>query len=1193
MNGHNSMYNLLMGNAPVNTFSNSYNALGRTFGASPISSSKKSNNSSDDNFFEKTGKSFENAFGTTGAALYETGGDLLGATIAGLTGGKYESAKSKEQREKQENAINDYNEKVKQIYKDAGYQDTNQYEKDKDEAMSKALASVGFDLNDYWNKRGELALNDKYGDSDAIKALDRSYEDAKSRLTGENAENFRKFDEIEQKFRDASNAQSAAVSKNTDAYDDYTKNNYASQKINQDRGKFAGSAINTLSTMFDVMAPGAGVLANSIQGGIGGIADELEQNGLENFDWERAGQNALAGATVGAVTGGLNKGISSNLAKKGGNLFKGGNAITRGLNNLGSSTTAGRIGSTLATGAARGAVSGAVGGATGAGLSAAMNGQDVLGSAIQGAQQGFGRGAMTGSIMAGANMAANATPGVGDMMRKFNESSEDWNARKANGESFGERLSNTWDDSTTKAIGDKIADSKLGQRIGEDVNAVKQGFQNVGEGLKVLANRSGVLDSLQNIGMSVKNVADTETIPQDIQNMRINNPYDDANYNVVPKEDVVVQRVETPQSNVMSSAETEPFMAYGNSDLASGKVQKQNILSKAGRAMQAAQSNATRKETRDIGIESSGELINKVRQRTGLSDLEKQASFAKELTGGDNSLLDRIQSNAIASTEDGSTRSVDLTSLEPKINKLVDDAPNTLISPSKKEEVKSAILADLRNGGIDTIRKANNFKSAGSQQFLINERTPNDSAKELGKLYMKVGDMVDEASYAQIPQSQVEAMFDVGANEARARAQVAANKGQKEYEVAYNRLADELDASPKTIPAFRNIKKDYVDISKLNKKTQQGATAWNNNPLTMGTAITAAMATGNPFAAVPAAWAAKTFAPAIGQAAIDTSAKLGGKLADWGDNISARKSGDYVANTNADVIDTSNYNPNTRIYDIIGRSEGLSNAEQARTADYLINAAQEAEIVPNNSNNTLESLVSQPTTSNGTSVYNSLYGGNNQTQSTTAKTPTTQSSTQSFGNGGAMYNNGLSYYPQTGDYWTDIIGIAMTNAINDEDYSTFGALYEMYQSQLANLQKQSSNGKDYSNITNWNSSDRSKLLSAQDAMSQIDQLESAYNNATGGQGGNVLQGNLRSLAANISGGNLDASANNYNKLAESVGMGIVKNLINLGVTEADAKRYLEYLPSLTDTKEQASQKLATLRNIYQSQINNLYSAYGI
>jgi hypothetical protein len=202
-------------------------------------------------------------------------------------------------------------------------------------------------------------------------------------------------------------------------------------------------------------------------------------------------------------------------------------------------------------------------------------------------------------------------------------------------------------------------------------------------------------------------------------------------------------------------------------------------------------------------------------------------------------------------------------------------------------------------------------------------------------------------------------------------------------------------------------------------------------------------------------------------------------------------------------------------------------------------------------------------------------------------TPTGQMSNSQSGT-----QSSNSRFPETGDYWTDVLGRAMSAAIDADDVNAFGALYAMYQDSISKLSKTKS-GKDYSDITQWNSGDRSKLLSAQNAMDQIDQLENAYNTATGGQGGNFLQGNLRSLAANISGGNLDASANNYNKLAESVGMGIVKNLINLGVTEADAKRYLEYLPALTDTKEQAAQKLETLRNIYQSQINNLYSAYGV
>jgi hypothetical protein len=210
-----------------------------------------------------------------------------------------------------------------------------------------------------------------------------------------------------------------------------------------------------------------------------------------------------------------------------------------------------------------------------------------------------------------------------------------------------------------------------------------------------------------------------------------------------------------------------------------------------------------------------------------------------------------------------------------------------------------------------------------------------------------------------------------------------------------------------------------------------------------------------------------------------------------------------------------------------------------------------------------------------TATYNALTG-----TPTTVSQPTTGS-----------INTG--YYQPTGDYWTDIIASAMSAAIDANDVNAFASLFGMYQDQMANLQKQTSSEKDYSNPMNWSSADRTKLLSAQNAMGQIDQLEEAYNQATGGEGSNAVQGWLRSRASDISGGNWDPSAANYNSLSESVGMGIVKNLINLGVTEADAQRYLKYLPSLTDTKEQAAQKLDTLRGIYQNQINNLYGAYGL
>ena len=85
---------------------------------------------------------------------------------------------------------------------------------------------------------------------------------------------------------------------------------------------------------------------------------------------------------------------------------------------------------------------------------------------------------------------------------------------------------------------------------------------------------------------------------------------------------------------------------------------------------------------------------------------------------------------------------------------------------------------------------------------------------------------------------------------------------------------------------------------------------------------------------------------------------------------------------------------------------------------------------------------------------------------------------------------------------------------------------------------------------------------------------------------------MRQWANNLSFGNADPTAENYVKQANSIGAGIIKNLVNLGSTEYDAARYIDYLPKLTDTKEQAAQKLQTLRNEYQNVINNLYSVYG-
>lgn len=316
------------------------------------------------------------------------------------------------------------------------------------------------------------------------------------------------------------------------------------------------------------------------------------------------------------------------------------------------------------------------------------------------------------------------------------------------------------------------------------------------------------------------------------------------------------------------------------------------------------------------------------------------------------------------------------------------------------------------------------------------------------------------------------------------------------------------------------------------------------------------------------------WAKQAGQRAAEDLGKtnLGNRIQD----VSGQPVNPQVA-TPAELADmTANYNPSTQLYNAIGRTEGLTNAEQANTAKYLVDAAQEAEIVPS---------MEMPVSGQTATIAESPTYGSTQLYNTVTGTPNATTQTASTGTTG--------YFEPTGDYWTDVLARAVSSAIDANDVDAFVSLYGMYQDAIAQTAKQSSSEKDYTNPTNWSSSDRSKLLTAQNGLDQIDQLEQAYQDATGEGGSNAIQGWLRSRASDISGGNWDPSASNYNALTDSVGLAIIKNLINLGVTTEDAERYKKYIPAITDTKEQAAEKLATLRSIYQNQINNLYSVYGV
>ena len=412
-----------------------YNALGRDAGAAAAQDQNP-------NFFQKKWNSAKNSVGTTLAA-----GASLAKDIA-ENAGTYDLLRS-----------NKY--KMNDVYKQFGFSGRDDYEKQLDEA-------------------------EKAGNDQEVQRL--------LNLPG-----------LQEALQKQANSNADVANKKAAEYTDWRKNNYVSNKINQDNTKFAGSAINTLSTGLDLTGIAANPLANAVQGGVEGFADEMEANGGnvdltrlfsngvqvtggENFDWGRAAQNAAIGATTGAVTGALNKGLSSSLAKNGGSLFKGGNAFTRGLNNLGSKTALGRIGSTLATGATRGALSGAVGGATGAGLSSAINGVDInqgLQNTLQGALQGAQQGAVTGGIMAGANMAISKTPGVGKFYNELQSVKPRWDQ---SGKNFNERLTNTLT-SGDSAVGDWLMNKR----------------------------QSKVLGTAGNLGNSIQDVSGYSNLPPDMQ----------------------------------------------------------------------------------------------------------------------------------------------------------------------------------------------------------------------------------------------------------------------------------------------------------------------------------------------------------------------------------------------------------------------------------------------------------------------------------------------------------------------------------------------------------------------------------------------------------------------------------------------------------------------------------------------------
>lgn len=590
----------------------------------------------------------------------------------------------------------------------------------------------------------------------------------------------------------------------------------------------------------------------------------------------------------------------------------------------------------------------------------------------------------------------------------------------------------------------------------------------------------------------------------------------------------------TPETTTTTTE--EPFAAYGESQLAKRTRGNQaaEALRRFGNSLEGAQTNVTRAAARDLGIESTGKVIENVRKKTGITNLETQATLAKELTGGADSLMDTIQRNALAATEDGSgTYTADTTKLLGEVEGIVRKYANR--TNMKGEAGLNKLVDDVRNDIVsrdtDLLSKANNFKASAQElrgKGIVNP-SEGDSAK--AKIYSEIGQKLDDLSYSAIPKENVKDMFGATISEMRSRAAQARNNGNKDIANAYENLANNLDKQPRTIKAYRSFKKDFVDVARINQLTAQ---AENGAGLQLGN---------------NAAGALKRFGNTLLNRPINAGlAKAGGAVnaaADLVDNLS------IPAANGGTPTQPLSQNTQNLLGNFIGRTEGTRQAGEA------VQNARKAQDYQN-----LEDMFAGLQTGSDGSAMAQTNGllGNSQMQQQSPLLTQMQD-----------------------------ISNAMSNALAAGDVQAYGQLADLYKDAYNAYQMQEKMYGATNQQSNMSTAEKNQLAKLQSAGTALDQLESLYTKAGGGQG--IIGGNIANFLGGIG---LNSDVNTYNQLAQGlinqIGAAIGKtDSLN---TEGEVQRALSLVPKITDDNQTAMNKIATLRSLLQTNTGTYNQLYG-
>lgn len=991
--------------------------------------------------------------------------------------------------------------------------------------------------------------------------------------------------------------------------------------------KSAGQALKSATSLSDLalmagtggtsatLSKGAGaVMTNALQGIAGGFADELEANG-ENWSTETAGKRMLAGGLSGAATAGLGNKMNNSTSKL--------------LNNKLTNSAIGR-----------GAISGGLGGAVGGGTMAALSGGDVIGTALGTAVDGAIGGAVSGGVMSAAQKAGRNTMNkiwTAEQNRGFQTAIT--NPDKVTSPIYLGEVSQDSFNNISNAYKNAGIDLNTNPDAISAIKVENNKLYLTPEGAQHLNQRR-----IQNDGMSAKNVRQTmrnatqngTVAPQltnagnatmgaqnksgsfDIAHIGVNND-GSLNLNTTYKSHggKTAQSIKNTLGGSAIQPSTDTLEGNGlpartsalqgadsnipqqgkivNSDIPESREGKQLRLKSAEALLDqygtidkpmARSANAIENVQRvaDAGFTKPGEVEDIISKVTGgngkvskmTQTLVSTAQPVDTVSDIDRIVNEQIALNGLAETPQGKATKA---TIDAQLNRLESRRKGSITGTDAPEDVFD-VIKSLESRSADL-----KGKSGNNYRLTTPERT--DQARVIDS----VTEVLKDRLYSGADMSKILTP------EAAAELKSFAPKNEKWANYVDNTIMKSRDIGElrSTMAPFVNmgkvIENQYMNYGTYGSQMSQTAKA-NRNIASKLSDIPVVGKVAGPLAEITlnSNMANRVRANAYAKAAnvADSSAASIANIQN-----SANPSAPATTIMQAQPVSTGTSTAQTRslpnqAFSMLGRETGRIEADdventqntqvQANQGQAVLEAMQQAQNVPkfqleDGSLVTLEeteAALQRAYEANDMASYNEL-GQIYQTL-------------QKAGANGATGTVGniatLRQQTQASSIMSQLQQVAEL-ALQSGDIQAFNQAATLYKAASAMFESEEDQQPTLS------SSQQTQIQNLDSSLNSLDQMEALFTEAGGGKG--MVGGSLENLANLVTGGSANKNLSVYNSMKNSIGMAIVKNFVNLGSTESDAKKYADALPDITDSSEVAKAKIDRLRTLITQARQNVYN----